>query len=161
MFASSLTCTVWRGWHLTRSEMWKTGKQKGKKRHKQFYIACTYTGRVQLLKAWRLNQIFIEEQYFKKKTDKKKTQLLYIISKTKAWINVQNPESHQDKSVKQKQFGLTLLVEQYYAWEAKGLFSFQVKIISATGVSSVAPVTWSTNTCLQTTTIRKWKCLSV
>lgn len=162
MFASSLTCTVWRGWHLTRSEMWKTGKQKGKKRHKQFYIACTYTGRVQLLKAWWLNQIFIEEQYFKKKTDRqKKTSycILFLRQRLESMFKILNHT--KDTSVKQKQFGLTLLVEQYYAWEAQGLFSFQVKIISATGVSSVAPVTWSTNTCLQTTTIRKWKCLSV
>lgn len=66
---------------------------------------------------------------------------MYIISKTKAWINIQNPESHRDRSVKRKQFGLTLLMEQYHAQEAQGLLYFQVKIISVTGVSSVAPVT--------------------
>lgn len=132
--------------------------KRGKKRHKQFYTACTSRAGVELLKAWQLNQTFIEEKYFKTKKNKPKKQLLYVISKTKAWINIQNPESHWDRSVKWKQFGLTLLVEQYHAQEAQGLLYFQVKIISVTGV---APVTCSTNTCLQTTTIRKWKCLSI
>lgn len=36
------------------------------------------------IKGMMTESIFIEEQYFKKKTDRQKKQLLYIISKTKA-----------------------------------------------------------------------------